>query len=68
MGQLFIEQCSGMTFDPDRVARVLKPRFCYKHLTHSGSASGYKYTERFKWIGNHNGDTNEHPSHKPSKT
>ncbi|MEY3241570.1 MAG: hypothetical protein RIR11_3009 [Bacteroidota bacterium] len=53
MGQLFIEQCSGMTFDPDRVARVLKPRFCYKHLTHSGSASGYKYTERFRRIGNH---------------
>lgn len=34
-----------MTFDPDRVARVWKPRFIYQYLTHSGLANGYKYTE-----------------------
>jgi hypothetical protein len=45
MGQMFIEQCSCMTFDPDRVARVLKPQFCYKHLTHSGSVNRYKYAK-----------------------
>jgi GTPase SAR1 family protein len=31
-----------MTFDPYRVARVLKLRFCYNHLTHSGSVNRYK--------------------------
>jgi hypothetical protein len=43
MGQMFVERYGCMTFDPDGVARVLKPRFCYKHLTHSGSVNRYKY-------------------------
>jgi hypothetical protein len=45
MGQMFIDQFGCTTFDPYRVARVLKPRFCYKHLTHSGSISRYKYAK-----------------------
>jgi hypothetical protein len=45
MGQMFIEQCGRMIFDPDGVARVLKPRLCYKHLTHSGAINHYKYAE-----------------------
>ncbi|MEY3242864.1 MAG: hypothetical protein RIR11_4303 [Bacteroidota bacterium] len=45
MGQMFIEQCGCMAFDPYRVARVLKPRFCYKHLTHYGSVKRNKYAK-----------------------
>jgi hypothetical protein len=45
MGQMFIEQCGCTTFNPVGGARVLKPRFCYKHLTHSGSVNRYKYAK-----------------------
>jgi hypothetical protein len=46
MGQMFIEQCRLNVFDPEGVVPYTYLYFCYKHLTHTGSANRCEYIER----------------------